>query len=168
MQRYFDNSLTYDSPQAEKLRLAVKKAGMTAVLGLSERDGGKPLSRAMAGGDPDLTARPIAKRRKLRPTHSRAHRPWPRVTAATLRCTTVPASAGSAPLCCWETSATAVEIRAPCNHPEQAGARRGTGRASRCTIRYAGASGWGDQQRGLALLCGGARTSCWRPPPRSS
>ena len=40
VQRYFDNSLSYDSPQAERLRLAVKRAGITTVLGLSERDGG--------------------------------------------------------------------------------------------------------------------------------
>ena len=40
VQRYFDNSLSYDSPQAERLRDAVRKAKLTAVLGLSERDGG--------------------------------------------------------------------------------------------------------------------------------
>jgi len=32
VQRYFDNSLAYDSPQAEKLRQAVRKAGLTAVI----------------------------------------------------------------------------------------------------------------------------------------
>ncbi len=40
VQRYFDNSLSYDSVQAEKLRDAVRSAGITAVLGLSERSGG--------------------------------------------------------------------------------------------------------------------------------
>ena len=40
VQRYFDNSLAYDSPQAEKLRDAVKAAKLTAVLGVSEREGG--------------------------------------------------------------------------------------------------------------------------------
>src|SRR5437588_11239339 len=40
VQRYFDNSLAFDSPQAEKICSAVKRAKLTAVLGLSERDGG--------------------------------------------------------------------------------------------------------------------------------
>jgi aliphatic nitrilase len=40
VQRYFDNSLAFDSPQAEKIRNAVKRAKLTAVLGLSERPGG--------------------------------------------------------------------------------------------------------------------------------
>ncbi|WP_034881973.1 nitrilase-related carbon-nitrogen hydrolase, partial [Gluconobacter thailandicus] len=30
--RYFDNSLAYDSPEADRLRAAVKAAGITAVL----------------------------------------------------------------------------------------------------------------------------------------
>ena len=34
VQRYFDNSLSYDSAQAERLRDAVRKAKLTAVLGL--------------------------------------------------------------------------------------------------------------------------------------
>ena len=33
VQRYFDNSLSYDSPQAEKLRAAVQKAAIAAVIG---------------------------------------------------------------------------------------------------------------------------------------
>ena len=67
VQRYFDNSLAYDSPQAERLRLAVKKAGITAVLGLSERDGGSLyLAQWLIGPDGET----IAKRRKLRPTHA--------------------------------------------------------------------------------------------------
>ncbi len=40
VQRYFDNSLAYDSPQAEKIRKAVKRARLTAVIGISERNGG--------------------------------------------------------------------------------------------------------------------------------
>ncbi|GLR84757.1 hypothetical protein GCM10007857_14670 [Bradyrhizobium iriomotense] len=47
VQRYFDNSLAYDSPQAEKLRQAVRKAGLTAVIGLSERDGGRSTASSL-------------------------------------------------------------------------------------------------------------------------
>jgi nitrilase len=67
VQRYFDNSLSYDSPQAERLRQAVKKAGLTAVLGLSERSGGSLyISQWLIGPDGET----IAQRRKLRPTHA--------------------------------------------------------------------------------------------------
>src|SRR5579872_5434285 len=67
VQRYFDNSLSYDSPQAEKLRAAVKKAKLTAVIGLSERDGGSLyIAQWLIGPDGET----IAKRRKLRPTHA--------------------------------------------------------------------------------------------------
>jgi nitrilase len=66
VQRYFDNSLSYDSPQAEKLRAAVQRAGITAVIGLSERDGGSLyLAQWLVGPEGET----IAKRRKLRPTH---------------------------------------------------------------------------------------------------
>src|SRR6266702_1992515 len=62
-----DKSLAYDSPQAEKLRDAVRKAKLTAVLGLSERDGGTLyLAQWLIGPDGET----IAKRRKLRPTHA--------------------------------------------------------------------------------------------------
>src|SRR3984893_14059013 len=40
VQRYFDNSLSYESPEAEKVRKAVKRAKLTAVIGLSESEGG--------------------------------------------------------------------------------------------------------------------------------
>lgn len=67
VQRYFDNSLSYDSPQAERLREAVRRAGLTAVLGLSERDGGSLyIAQWLIGPDGET----IAKRRKLRPTHA--------------------------------------------------------------------------------------------------
>jgi nitrilase len=67
VQRYFDNSLAYDSPQAERLRDAVRKARLTAVIGLSERDGGSLyLAQWLIGPDGET----IAKRRKLRPTHA--------------------------------------------------------------------------------------------------
>lgn len=67
VQRYFDNSLDYASPQAEKLRQAVKRAGITAVLGLSERAGGSLyISQWTLGPDGET----IHQRRKVRPTHS--------------------------------------------------------------------------------------------------
>lgn len=67
VQRYFDNSLSYDSPQAERLRQAVRKAGITAVLGLSERDGGSLyIAQWLIGPDGET----IAQRRKMRATHS--------------------------------------------------------------------------------------------------
>nr|AAR97426.1 nitrilase [uncultured organism] len=67
VQRYFDNSLSYDSPQAEKLRQAVKAAGITASLGLSERSGGSLyIAQWLIGPDGET----ISQRRKLRPTHS--------------------------------------------------------------------------------------------------
>jgi nitrilase len=67
VQRYFDNSLSYDSPQAERLSAAVKRAGLTAVLGVSERDGGSLyIAQWLIGPDGET----IAKRRKLRPTHA--------------------------------------------------------------------------------------------------
>ena len=67
VQRYFDNSLSYDSPQAEKIRKAVKRAKLTAVIGVSERDGGSLyIGQWLIGPDGET----IAKRRKLRPTHA--------------------------------------------------------------------------------------------------
>lgn len=66
VQRYFDNSLDYNSPQAEKLRGAVKNAGITAVLGLSERQGGTLyISQWLIGPEGET----IQKRRKVRATH---------------------------------------------------------------------------------------------------
>ena len=78
VQRYFDNSLAYDSPQAEKIRKAVKRAKLTAVIGLSEREGG---SLYIAQWSIGPRWRTIAKRRKLRPTHAERTvftRPWQR------------------------------------------------------------------------------------------
>lgn len=66
VRRYFDNSLSYDSPQAERLRLAVRAAGLTAVLGLSERSGGSLYIAQWTVGPDGET---IHKRRKVRPTH---------------------------------------------------------------------------------------------------
>src|SRR3981081_4547890 len=67
VQRYFDNSLSYDSAQAEKIRQAVKRAKLTAVIGVSEADGGSLyMGQWLIGPDGET----IAKRRKLRPTHA--------------------------------------------------------------------------------------------------
>ena len=65
--RYFDNSLTYDSPEAERLRAAAKRNKMVVALGLSERDGGSLyIAQWIIGPDGET----IAKRRKLKPTHA--------------------------------------------------------------------------------------------------
>ena len=45
VQRYFDNSLAFNSPQAEKIRNAVKRAKLTAVLGLSNATAAVYISR---------------------------------------------------------------------------------------------------------------------------
>src|SRR5258708_6057060 len=67
VQRYFDNSLSYESPEAEKIRKAVKRAKLTAVIGLSEREGGSLyIAQWLIGPDGET----IAKRRKLRADHA--------------------------------------------------------------------------------------------------
>lgn len=67
VQRYFDNSLGYDSPQAQRLAQAARDCGITVVLGLSEREGGTLyIAQWLIGPDGET----IAKRRKLRATHA--------------------------------------------------------------------------------------------------
>lgn len=66
VQRYFDNSMTYDSPQADALRNAAARNGITVVLGLSERSGGSLYIAQWIIGPDGAT---VATRRKLRPTH---------------------------------------------------------------------------------------------------
>ena len=64
--RYFDNSLSYDSPEADRLRDAARENNITVVLGLSERDGGSLyIAQWIIGPDGET----IAQRRKLKPTH---------------------------------------------------------------------------------------------------
>ena len=66
LSRYFDNSLDYDSPEASRLSTAVRQAGITAVIGGSERSGSSLyMGQWIIGAD----GRTIAARRKLRPTH---------------------------------------------------------------------------------------------------
>lgn len=67
VQRYFDNSLSADSPQAQRLLDAVRRNGMHAVIGVSERDGSSLyIAQWILGPAGEW----IARRRKLRPTHA--------------------------------------------------------------------------------------------------
>ena len=65
--RYFDNSLQYGTPEAERLQAAAKRNNMYVALGLSERDGGSLyIAQWIIGPDGET----VAKRRKLKPTHA--------------------------------------------------------------------------------------------------
>jgi aliphatic nitrilase len=65
-QRYFDNSLAYGTPQADRIAAAAREHEITVVMGLSERSGGSLyIAQWMIGPD----GRTIARRRKLKPTH---------------------------------------------------------------------------------------------------
>lgn len=98
VQRYFDNSLAYDSPQADKLRSAVQRTGLTAVLGLSERDGGSLyLAQWLIGPDGET----IAKRRKLRPTHAE-RTVYGEGDGSDLAVHDRPGIGRLGALCCWE------------------------------------------------------------------
>lgn len=63
---YFDNSLAYDSPAAERLRQAAKRNNIFVVMGLSERSGGSLYIAQWIIGP---TGETISQRRKLKPTH---------------------------------------------------------------------------------------------------
>lgn len=66
VQRYFDNSLVYGSPQAERLAKAARDNEIMVVMGQSERDGGSLyMGQWIIGADGET----IAQRRKLKPTH---------------------------------------------------------------------------------------------------
>ncbi len=65
-QRYFDNSLQYGTPEADRLAAAARANNITVVMGLSERDGGSLyIAQWLIGSDGET----IATRRKLKPTH---------------------------------------------------------------------------------------------------
>jgi nitrilase len=64
--RYHDNSLAVDSPQMRRLQAIVKRAGVTIVMGFSERAMG---SRYMAQAIIDPRGELLLTRRKLKPTH---------------------------------------------------------------------------------------------------
>jgi nitrilase len=98
VQRYFDNSLAYDSPQADALRAAVRKAKLTAVLGLSERSGGSLyISQWLIGPDGET----IAQRRKLRPTHAE-RTVFGEGDGSHLAVHQLPELGRVGALCCWE------------------------------------------------------------------
>lgn len=66
VQRYFDNSLSYGSPQAARLAEAARDYAITVAISFSERDGGSLyMGQWLIGPDGET----IAKRRKLKPTH---------------------------------------------------------------------------------------------------
>lgn len=67
VQRYHDNSLAYDSPQAERLMEAARKHKIMVAMGLSERYQG---SLYMGQWLIDAQGQTIATRRKLKPTHA--------------------------------------------------------------------------------------------------
>lgn len=96
--RYFDNSLAYDSPQAVRLMAAAKAAGITVVLGLSERSGGSLyIAQWIIGADGET----IAKRRKLRPTHCE-RTVYGEGDGSDLAVHTVPGLGRVGAMCCWE------------------------------------------------------------------
>jgi nitrilase len=66
IQRYHDNSLVYGSPQADRLAQAAKEHHIMVVMGHSEKSGG---SLYMGQWIIDAEGRPVATRRKLKPTH---------------------------------------------------------------------------------------------------
>lgn len=98
VQRYFDNSLSYDSPLADKLRDAVKRAGIVAVLGLSERSGGSLYIAQWIIGPKGET---IGRRRKLRPTHVE-RTVYGEGDGSDIAVYDVPELGRMGALCCWE------------------------------------------------------------------
>ncbi|HVO06494.1 MAG TPA: carbon-nitrogen hydrolase family protein [Burkholderiaceae bacterium] len=66
IQRYHDNSLSYGTPQAERLAKAARDHRIMVVMGLSEKSGG---SLYMGQWIIDADGATVAQRRKLKPTH---------------------------------------------------------------------------------------------------
>ena len=66
IQRYHDNSLTYGTPQAERISQAAKDHRIMVVMGHSEKRGG---SLYMGQWIIDADGHTVAQRRKLKPTH---------------------------------------------------------------------------------------------------
>lgn len=96
--RYFDNSLAYDSPEAARLQAAVRKAGIVVSLGISERDGGSLyLGQWLIGADGET----ISTRRKLRPTHVE-RTVYGDGDGSDLKVQEVPGLGRVGALCCWE------------------------------------------------------------------
>lgn len=68
VQQYFDNALSYDSPQAQRISDAAAEYSITVSLGFAEREattGTLYISQWLIGPEGES----IAKRRKVRPTH---------------------------------------------------------------------------------------------------
>jgi nitrilase len=66
VQRYHDNSMTADGPEAQRIRDAARDNAIHVVLGYSERGGASLyISQLIIGPDGEI----IAARRKLKPTH---------------------------------------------------------------------------------------------------
>lgn len=98
VQRYFDNSLAYDSPEARRLSDAAREAGITVVLGLSERDGGSLyIAQWLIGPDGET----IARRRKLRATHAE-RTVFGEGDGSDLAVHDLPELGRVGALCCWE------------------------------------------------------------------
>jgi nitrilase len=98
VQRYFDNSLDYDSDEARRLSAAVAKAGVTVVLGLSERSGGSLyIAQWIIGPD----GKTIATRRKLRPTQLE-RTVYGEGDGSDLAVHTIEGLGRVGALCCWE------------------------------------------------------------------
>ncbi|MFD2757798.1 carbon-nitrogen hydrolase family protein [Gulosibacter faecalis] len=65
-QRYFENSLEYGTPQADRLSQAARDHNIMVSAGISERSGGSLyISQWLIGAD----GRTLTQRRKLKPTH---------------------------------------------------------------------------------------------------
>ncbi|MGO2111817.1 MAG: carbon-nitrogen hydrolase family protein [Pseudoclavibacter sp.] len=65
--RYHANSPTADGPQMRRIRDAARRAGVTVVVGFSEKDAGSLyMSQQLIGPDGDV----LQHRRKLKPTHA--------------------------------------------------------------------------------------------------
>jgi aliphatic nitrilase len=64
--RYHDNSLSYGTPQADRIAAAAREHRITVVMGLSEREAGSLyIAQWIIGPDGET----VAHRRKLKPTH---------------------------------------------------------------------------------------------------
>jgi len=150
VQRYFDNSLAYDSPQAEALRAAVRKAKLTAVLGLSERDGGSLyIAQWLIGSDGET----IAKRRKLRPTHAE-RTVYGEGDGSDLAVHDRPDIGRIGALCCWE------HLQPLSKYAMYA--QNELGRASPCTIHSRRRSAPRSTMPPRESMRWKARASCWR------
>ncbi|EXJ93640.1 hypothetical protein A1O1_02032 [Capronia coronata CBS 617.96] len=100
MDEYYHNSLVKESPEMDRIREAVREAGIFVVLGYSERDKG---SLYMAQSFIDPTGTIVHHRRKIKPTHvERAY--WGDGQTESLTTTVQSPYARVSALNCWEHS----------------------------------------------------------------